>query len=67
VRKDAEVEPALYPITAHDNDPVFPGLDKVVVQNDFPLCMQELPVAKRHKRLAWRLFTTCLLHSKIFE
>jgi hypothetical protein len=39
VRKDAEVKPTLYAIAAHDNDPVFPGLHKVIIQNDFPLRM----------------------------
>ena len=67
VSEDAGIKSALYPITACDNYPVFPGLHKVIIKNDFPLSMQELPVAERHKWLAWGFCATCLFHGKIVE
>jgi len=55
VGKNARVEATSDPITTCDDDPVFPCFNEVVLQEYFPLRMNEFTVTKRHEGLTWRL------------
>jgi len=67
VGEDAEIEAPLYPITAHNNNPVRPSFNEFVIQDDLPLRMHEFPMTKGHEYVARGLFPRYLFDSKIFE
>jgi hypothetical protein len=64
--EDSGIEPPVNPVTASDDDAMFPGIDKLIVENDLPLRMYELTVTKRHKGIA-RWMSPRLFGGEIFE
>ena len=65
--KDAEVEASLHPITAGNDNSMFPSLDELIVEDDLPLSMYEFAVAKSHEHVVWSISTRHLLCCKVFE
>jgi hypothetical protein len=63
----ARVETTTYPITTNDDDPMLPCFDEVILDQYFPLRVNELTVAERHERIAWGLSGGGLAGGKSFE
>jgi hypothetical protein len=62
----ARVETMSHPITANDDDPMLPHFNEVVLDQYFPLCMNEFSVAEGHE-ITWGLSRGCLAGCKSFE
>jgi hypothetical protein len=65
--ENTRVETTSHPITAGDDDPMFPRFDEVILEQYLPLSMNEFTVAKGHEGLAWCSSRGGLASSKFFK
>jgi hypothetical protein len=54
-------------ICALDDNAMFPHIQKLIIQENFSLCMENLVSAMSHEHWAWNFASSHLCHGKILE
>jgi hypothetical protein len=67
VCENPDIKVSLYPVTASDDNSMFPSFNEFIVENDFPLRMHELPVTESHEHVVRDILASYLFDSEIFE